>query len=342
MNNPRPTPISDCDVFGIGAALTDTEIVISEQQLTDMGIAKGVMTLIDGERRQYLLDIITDEQIIKHASGGSAANTIVAHSLFGGNSFFSGIVARDKNGERYLDDLSRARVHYNRDKFITQGVTGTCLVFITPDAERTMNTYLGINAALSPQQIDTTQLAHSTYLYMESYLLASPAGRESALYAHQVATHSPAKIVVSFSDPHIVDTCRDYIAHLIEPRVDIIFCNKDEAFAWTQTDSLSAAAEKLQQYTDLGIITCGADGVYINDCGDHHFIDAVKVNAVDVNGAGDMFAGAFLYSIIAGKTSVESGNFAAACAARLVTHYGPRLPHNEYQTLKEHNGIPPL
>lgn len=324
------------DIYGIGAALVDTEISLNDADLQRMQVQKGVMTLVDEARQTELMSALSDHLIAsKRASGGSAANTIIAASYFGCRNFYSCKVANDDNGAFYLHDMAAAGVATPRHLSPPAGITGKCLVMITPDAERTMNTFLGMSEQLSVAEIDEEALVQSNFAYIEGYLVTSPTGRAAAIHLRQQAQKTGTKVAMSLSDPAMVQFFRDGLLEMIGERIDLIFCNRDEAVSFTQSADFESACVALKQYTRQFAITCGAAGAVVFD-GEHlHTIAAPAVKAIDTNGAGDMFAGAFLYGLSRDLSFPEAAGFANLAAATVVTQYGPRLRAEQHASLKQ-------
>jgi len=326
-------------VYGVGAALVDTEIEVSDTDLATMAVEKGLMTLVDEPRQAQLLDHLSDHLVhSKRASGGSAANTIIAIAQFGGSAFYSCKVADDENGQFYLRDLRAAGVDHRDDPIDKNstgqaGITGKCLVLITPDAERSMNTFLGISATLSEHDLTPEAIAASAYVYLEGYLVTSPTGRAAAIRTREIAEQHGVKTALSFSDPGIVAYFRDGLREMLGVRVDLLFCNRDEALSWAQTDNLEAAIESLKSIANTFAITLGAEGALVYDGTTLHNVAPCKVKAIDTNGAGDMFAGAFLYGITQGQSYAEAGRLASLAAATVVSDYGPRLSTDQQRQL---------
>jgi sugar/nucleoside kinase (ribokinase family) len=322
-------------IYGIGAALVDTEIEVADSDLQLYQIDKGVMTLVDEARQHQLMDYLSDHLIAsKRASGGSACNTIIAASYFGAKNFYSCKVANDDNGHFYLNDLRAAGVDYH-DRELDGGITGKCLVMITPDAERTMNTFLGISADLSIAELHHDAVAQSQYVYIEGYLVSSPTGKAAAIHLRQLAEQHGVKTSLSLSDPAMVQFFGDGLRDMIGERVDLLFCNQDEALTFTDTQSVEAAAEELKTCAHTFAITLGAKGALVFDGKSMINIKAQPVKAIDTNGAGDMFAGAFLYAITHGHSFEQAGNLASLAAAKLVTQFGPRLPAEQHASIKQ-------
>lgn len=313
-------------VYGVGAALVDTEIEVTDADLATMKVEKAVMTLVDEARQAELLEHLSGHLVhSKRTSGGSAANTIIAIAQFGGSTFYSCKVANDDNGHFYLHDLKAAGVDCHIDKERDHGVTGKCLVMITPDAERTMNTYLGISATLSTDDLSHEAIVESEYVYLEGYLVTSPTGRAAAIRTREIAEKNGVKIALSFSDPGIVAYFRDGLKEMIGSKIDLLFCNSHEALSWAETDDLDKAIVEIKKIANQFAITLGAEGALVYDGVAQHRIAPHKVTAVDTNGAGDMFAGAFLYGITQGWSFPDAGKLASVAAATVVSDYGPRM-----------------
>ncbi|MCW9047695.1 MAG: adenosine kinase [Gammaproteobacteria bacterium] len=319
-------------VYGVGNALVDMEFEVEDSFFSDNGVDKGVMTLVDEERQHELIGHL-DAFEGKRASGGSAANTIIAASYFGGNSFYSCKVASDELGDFYVHDLKAAGVDSNVDDGRKEGVTGKCLVMVTPDAERTMNTYLGITSTFSVDELHISAIKESEYLYIEGYLVSSDTGRHAAIEARKVAEENGVKTAITFSDPAMVQFFKDGLKEMIGTKVDLLFCNEAEALSWADTDDIDTAIESLKQVASTFAVTFGPKGAVLFDGKNLLEISAHETKAVDSNGAGDMFAGAFLYGITHGHSFYEAGNIASLAAAKVVSQFGPRLAASEHQDI---------
>ena len=321
-------------VYGIGAALVDTEIEVSDTELSQMGVEKGLMTLVDEARQSELIEHLEGHLVhSKKASGGSACNTTIAASYFGANAYYSCKVAADDNGDFFMGDLKNAGVDGPFDAAKEQGITGKCLVMITPDAERSMNTFLGISETLSTQELNHDAIKASEYVYYEGYVVTSPTGRASAIEARKVAEANGVKTAISLSDPGMVEFFKDGLQEMIGDSVDLLFCNEDEAMGWGKTDNLEAAIETIKAISKTFAITRGSKGAVVFDGEKLITIEPHSVKAVDTNGAGDMFAGAFLYAITHGHDFATAGKLASRAAAEVVANYGPRLPAAAHQAI---------
>ncbi|MFL0798143.1 MAG: adenosine kinase [Cellvibrionaceae bacterium] len=313
-------------IYGIGAALVDTEIEVEDHDLTQLEIDKGVMTLVDEDRQHHLINYLSDHLMAsRRASGGSAANTIIASSYFGAKNFYSCKVADDDNGHFYLKDMRDAGVDVHQKSELPNGITGKCLVMITKDAERTMNTFLGISETLSVDELHLDAVAQSQYVYIEGYLVTSPTGKAAAIRLREEAEKHHVKTALSLSDPAMVQFFKEGLLEMIGERVNLLFCNQDEAFSFTDTDNIVAAVDALKNYADQFAITCGSDGAVLFDGEKIINIDSHAVKAIDSNGAGDMFAGAFLYGITHDYSFQQAGDLASKAAATVVSQFGPRL-----------------
>ncbi|MCW9013348.1 MAG: adenosine kinase [Gammaproteobacteria bacterium] len=319
-------------VYGIGNALVDMEFEVEDEFFQQYGIDKGLMTLVD-EQRQHELITHLDAFDGKKASGGSAANTIIAVNYFGGKSFYSCKVSSDELGDFYVEDLQAAGVDSNVGDGRKDGITGKCLVLVTPDAERTMNTFLGITETFSVDEIHQDALTQSEYLYIEGYLVTSPTGRHAAIEARRIAEDAGVKTALTFSDPAMVKFFKDGLAEMIGAKVDLLFCNEAEALSWAGTENFDQAVESIKQIADTFAITLGSKGALLYDGKRVIEISAHEITAVDSNGAGDMFAGAFLYGITHGHSFFEAGNIASLAAAKVVSQFGPRLNAEEHKAI---------
>lgn len=321
------------DVYGIGNALVDLELKVNDQFLYDHNVKKGLMTLVDEDTQFRLIGAI-EGQTFERKSGGSAANTVIAVSQFGGNSFYSCKVSNDEYGDFYLKDMNNAGVDTNLDgKERTDGITGKCLVMVTPDADRTMNTFLGATTDISESEVDEYAIKDSEYIYLEGYLTASATGMKAMKLAKKIAEDNGVKTSITLSDPSIVQAFRDNFVDVIGASVDLLFCNEEEAMAFTQTTDVLEAREALKKEARQFVITLGKNGAMIYDGQTFIDIEPYQVDALDTNGAGDMFAGAFLYGITNGMSMAGAGSLASLAGSRVVSQYGPRLPWHDAQKL---------
>jgi sugar/nucleoside kinase (ribokinase family) len=319
-------------VYGMGNALVDMEVEVSQDYLEKMGVEKGVMTLVDQERQDELLSKI-DGQQHRRTCGGSAANTIIAVSQLGGRSYYSCKVASDEAGDFYFEDLLSHGVQTNLHGNREEGVSGKCMVFVTPDADRTMNTYLGITADFSESEISWDELKDSEYLYIEGYLVTNPNGVIAAEKACQFAKENGVKTALTFSDPGIVAHFEEGFHRMIGSGVDLLFCNEAEALSFSGKNNIEEALDVLKKFGKTIAITLGKKGALLWDGQKQIEVITQKVDAVDTNGAGDLFAGSFLYAITHGHKFGEAGKLACAAASKLVTQFGARLDDGQAKSV---------
>jgi len=313
------------DVYGIGNAIVDIVTEVDHDFFQKNEIEKGVMTLVDEKRQHHLMKAI-DMKRSKMSGGGSAGNTVVALNQFGGKSFYSCLVSNDELGKFFLEDLKRNGVDTNlKHENCPNGITGKCLVMTSPDAERTMNTFLGVSSFLSPEHLDENAIKNSTYVYLEGYLVASPKGLEAIKEAKKIAEKNGIHVALTFSDASMVKYFSRQMEEIVGAGVDMLFCNEEEAMIYTGTNSVNEAREALKKLAKKFSITLGANGAMIYDGDTFIQIEPYKVKAIDTNGAGDMFAGAFMYGITHGHSYAEAGKLASLASSRIVSQFGPRM-----------------
>jgi len=319
------------DVYGIGNAIVDIVTEVQDDFFGRNGIEKGVMTLVDDKRQAELMKAI-DMAKSKVTGGGSAANTVVALSQFGGKGFYSCLVAKDDLGKLFLGSLSADGVDTNmKHETCPEGDSGRCLVMTAPDASRTMNTFLGVSSLLSPEHLDEEAIRNSSYVYLEGYLVPSPNGLAALKTAKKLAEKHQIPVALTFSDPSMVKYFGAQMKEIVGASVDLLFCNDEEAMLFTETTSVAEAREKLKEVAKRFVITLGANGALIYDGDTFIQIEPYKVTAVDTNGAGDMFAGAFLYAITHHHSYADAGKLASLASSRVVSQFGPRLAKDQVQ-----------
>ena len=294
------------------------------------------MALIEEDDQNKLIAELSKlGELKKQCGGGSAANSLVAFAQFGGSAFYCCKVADDEAGQFYRQDLEQVGIRTNLETQQNPGTTGRCLVMVTPDAERTMRTHLGITADLSVDELDEEAIAASEYLYIEGYLITSEIARGAINRAKQIARENNTKLVMTCSDPAMVKYFRDGIEDILDGGVDLMFCNREEAELLTGESDAEAAAKALLAQAKTVAITLGKDGALIMDQQRQVHIPGVEVKAIDTNGAGDMFAGAMLYGLTKGLSLADAGRLASHAAAELVTEFGARLSKARQQQLLE-------
>ncbi len=320
------------DVYGLGNALVDMEFEINDQFLHDNGIDKGVMTLVDENQQHELIEQLDTFEGNK-ASGGSAANTLIAVSSMGGSSYYTCKVADDDLGHFYLNDLKTANVDCNMEGKHKGGITGKCLVMITPDAERTMHTFLGVSSELSPYEVSEDAIKNASFCYLEGYLTTSESGKAANIQARKIAETNNIKTALTFSDPFVAEHFREGFTETIGNGIDLLFCNEAEALSYTRKNNIDEAVEVIKTFAKTFAITLGAEGAAVYDGSNIISIAANPVKAVDTNGAGDLFAGAFMYGLTHGKSFEEAGILASKASSIIVSQFGPRLKLEQYQSL---------
>jgi sugar/nucleoside kinase (ribokinase family) len=322
------------DVYAIGNALVDYEIEVDDAFLTNNGVEKALMTLVDADRQKKLIEAVQGKIKAKQG-GGSAANTIIAVSKLGGKGYYSCKVAGDEDGKVYLKDLTDNGLDTNLDiNNLPEGITGKCLVMVSPDTERTMNTYLGITSDYSTSELKKESLVEAKFLFIEGYLVTSPSGLEAMKEAKKMAQENDVKVSLTFSDPSMVKYFKDQMKEVVGESIDLLFCNEEEAMLFTDTETVEEAREALKKVAKIFAITQGKNGAMIWDGETFIDIEPYSVTAVDSNGAGDMFSGAFLYAITNGHNYASAGKLASKAASAVVGKFGPRLSAETLLQLK--------
>ena len=322
------------DVYALGNALVDMEYEVGEDDLRHLDIDKGVMTLVDEAHQLRIMQHLRERQHHR-APGGSAANSVIALAQFGGSGFYSCKVADDELGRFYLRDLAAGGVATPAGSFLDTGDTGRCVVLVTPDSDRTMCTYLGISDNLSLHELDARAIRGSKYFYTEGYLVTSDTARAAAIEARKLAEAAGVKTAISLSDPNMVKFFKDGLKEMIGERMDLVFGNEHEAKGMAETENLDEALAYMKTIAREFAVTRGSDGALIFDGTDLIEISPVKVEPVDTVGAGDMFAGAFLYGLTRGWEHKRAGDLASAASAKLVTKLGPRMSDADTSALRD-------
>jgi sugar/nucleoside kinase (ribokinase family) len=326
--------MSHYDLYAIGNALVDSEYEVSDAQLKSMGVDKRHMTLIDTPRRAQLLEHVK-ALTPRQTGGGSAGNTVVALAQLGGKAFYSCKVAHDALGDFYVKDLQARGVDTNLNHTrASDGQTGSCLVLVTPDAERSMCTFLGVSAELDDAALHPKDIEKSKIYYMEGYLAASPTGLAAALKGRQIAREAGVALALTLSDVSMIQFCKAGLDAMLGDGVDYLFCNQEEAQVWCGSQDLNVVKETLKKLAKMVCLTRGPDGSEIITAQNSWHVPAEKVQAIDTNGAGDMFAGAFLYAITKGYSPEQAANLGNHAAAAVVSQHGNRLTLGQLSTIK--------
>lgn len=332
-------------IVAIGNALVDSEYLLNEDQLRATGLTKGNMTLASHSEQQALIDQLAQQQIqaSKQASGGSAANSIYAAASLGSQTYYACRVGDDAAGQFYLADLNRVGIATASQSIALGGTTGSCMVIVTPDGERTMQTHLGTSAEINADDIDFSQLSNAKWLYLEGYLAMSPSIQEGISQLRDYAREHDIKVAVSFADPAVVKFGHEGLVHMLADGVDVIFCNAEEAMLFTGKSSHEAATKALLDHSKMAVVTRGAHGTLVayqegvvKEYYENNLVEVsspVITDVLDTNGAGDNFAGAFLYALSENHEIRICGKLASAVASQVIRQFGPRLLQAQYQDI---------
>ncbi len=313
-------------VIGVGNALVDVLVQTSEEfivgQKTMHGMEKGAMTLIDEARA---VDLYTKMGKGLETSGGSAANTLAGFASFGGKGGFIGKVADDPLGLTYKKDMQAQGIIYDTQPLVMGAKTGRCLILVTPDAQRTMNTFLGASAELRAGDIDPDFIASAQVTYLEGYLFDKPQAKEAFIAAAQYAHDAGHRVALTLSDPFCVDRHRHDFINLVQNHVDILFANEQEIKSLFMQHEFKDAMNAVGEHVEVAVLTRSEKGAVVVSKGKTIEIKAEPVSKViDTTGAGDQFAAGFLYGFTEGLTLEKCGRLGALAAAEVISHIGPR------------------
>lgn len=307
---------------GIGNALVDLEYRVTDAELASFGVNKGAMTLTEPSRQHDMIQAL-GERDVHRCSGGSAANTIIAFAQFGGSAAYASLLGADHFGNFYASEFKDLGIVLNAE-LVSGATTGSCLVLITPDSERTLNTTLAINTDFSPRHVDENLIKASEWVYIEGYKLTDDNGAEAVDHALFYAKKHDTRVAISCSDGFIIDVFGDRLRSVLQ-RADLVFCNEREGTGLAQTDSVHDAYNYLVATYPNAVLTAGAEGSRVRWNGLDAQIPAYKVQPVDTTGAGDMYAGAFLYGVLHRHHPEHAGRLASYASAQVVAQYGARL-----------------
>ena len=313
------------DLVGIGNALVDIEIQVDDAFIEQASVTKGGMTLSSVEDQKKILEFLKSKPK-KISSGGSAANTVHGASVLGAKSYYLGRVANDANGKYYTEDMKNCGVGFIGPSTDEEG-TGTCVILITPDTERTMLTNLGVSSYLHPEIVDERIVKNSRGVYVEGYLWTGDETREAGLLMARLAKKAGIPVSFTLSDAFVVNTFKESLVNFIQGDVDILFCNEVEGLAMTgETDPIKAF-KMLQEMVHTVFLTLGSNGSLVGKRGSEPIaVKTFPVKAVDATGAGDLFAAGALYGVLENYSLEESAIIGSYCAAQVVSHMGGRLP----------------
>jgi sugar/nucleoside kinase (ribokinase family) len=311
------------DVVGLGNALVDVLSHEADSFLDEHGLVRGAMDLIDTERAELLYGSMGPATEI---SGGSAANTMVGVASLGGTSAFVGRVRDDTLGKVFAHDVRAAGVEFVTAPATSGQPTGRCLIVVTPDAERTLNTYLGAAAEFGPEDVDADVVAGAQITYLEGYLWDQPRAKEAFRHAARLAHDAGRRVALTLSDGFCVDRHRADFVELIEREVDILFANEGEICSLYEVDEFDAALQRVNHHCEIAALTRSAKGSLIVRGEEVHLIDAQPVpnGVVDTTGAGDQYAAGFLYGFTHGHDLGTCGRLGAIAAAEVISHLGAR------------------
>jgi sugar/nucleoside kinase (ribokinase family) len=322
--------MSELDVVAIGNALVDVLAHSDDAFLESQGIAKGSMTLIDAARAEALYASMGPGV---EMSGGSAANTIAGLASLGGRAGYVGKVAADQLGEIFRHDITAQGVEFSSKAHPGGKPTGRCLIFVSPDAQRTMQTFLGSAGEVGPDDIDEAQILRAQYIYFEGYLWDAAPAKQAYVKAAGIAHAAGRKAAFTLSDTFCVDRHRAEFVDLVHGHVDLLFANEAEIHALYRANTLDEAVAAVRGKCEIAVITRSEKGALIVTPDETVEVPAHPVaKVVDTTGAGDLFAAGFLYGVTHGKPLAECGRIAALCAAEIISHFGAR-PEVKLSTL---------
>jgi len=322
--------VAKYDVVGVGNALVDVISHANDQFIASYELVKGSMTLVDTDRALYLYKALGSAV---EMSGGSAANTMTGVASFGGTAAYIGKVSDDDLGNVFGHDLRAVGVQFRPGQPDGETPTGRCIIVVTPDAERTMSTYLGVSSLLCADDIDEATVAAGKVLYMEGYLYDRPEAKKAFRRAAGIAHANGRMVSLTLSDSFCVDRHRDDFRSLVTDEVDILFGNRDELVSLYEVDTFEAAVQCVQRDCHLAVITVGAEGCYIISRDEVRTAPAEPVQQVlDTTGAGDLFAAGFLYGYTREYPLEHCAKLGSIAAAEVISHVGPR-PLVELRTL---------
>jgi sugar/nucleoside kinase (ribokinase family) len=314
--------VADVDVVGIGNALVDVLSQESEAFLAAQRLTKGAMQLVDESRARELYAAMGPAVEV---SGGSAANTVVGVASFGGHAHYIGKVRDDQLGDVFSHDLRAVGVGYTTSAATGGPATGRCLIVVTPDAQRTLTTYLGASVMLGPGDVDKELIERATILYLEGYLFDPPEAQRAFHVAAGVAHAAGRRVALTLSDPFCVGRHRAAFRELVERHVDILFANEAEIRALYEAADFDEALQQIRHHCAVAALTRSERGSVVVAGADVHVVDARRLGAVvDTTGAGDLYAAGFLFGLSRGRDLATCGRLGALAAAEVISHVGAR------------------
>ncbi len=322
MSAPLDLADADFDVLGIGNALVDVLSTEDDAFIERLGLTKGAMTLIDTDRAEAIYAAMGETT---EMSGGSAANTLSGVASFGGRAAYSGRVKDDGLGKAFAHDLNSLGVHFESVRAVEGDPTGRCMIVVTPDGERTMNTYLGASATLCADDLDLDLIARAKVTFLEGYLFDRPEAKAAFRVAAEAAHAAGRKVSLTLSDGFCVERHRDDFLELVAEGVDILFANEDEITKLYGVDSFEEGVEAVRGVCEIAAVTRGRQGSVVVTKEDLVAVEAHQVpKRVDTTGAGDLYAAGFLFGLTEGRPLHECGRLGSIAAAAVIGHIGPR------------------
>lgn len=314
--------MKDIQLCGLGNGLVDLQYEVPEIELVSIGLKKGEMILVESEAQKKVVELYSGKKHNK-CSGGAAANTIICFSQLGGNAAYTTVLGNDEFGKFYAQEFIDLGINLKAE-FLDDYPTGTCFVFITPDSERTMHTSLGATAFFGKHNIDESIVARSEWLYAEGYKFTAPASTEALLHSVELAKKHGTKVSLTFSDVFIIDHFKENLEKVVL-NSDLVFCNENEAKRYTGESDIKKAVEILSRQCPNVVVTLGGDGSIIKWEGQIYEIPSYPATPVDTTGAGDCFAGGFMYGLITTGNPLKAGHLASAVGAKVVSQLGARI-----------------
>lgn len=327
---------SSFDVAGLGNAIVDVIAPVDDAFLLKHRIAKGTMTLIDEFRATQLYEALNTTT---ETGGGSAANTMAGLASLGGNGVFVGKVKHDRLGTSFSQSMKDIGVTFHVPFAEDGPSTASCMIAVTPDGQRSMNTYLGACRELKPSDIDEEQIASAQIVYVEGYLWDLPDAKSAIRKAMAAAKKAGRKIAFTLSDPFCVSRWREEFLDLLKSDIDILFANEEEAKSLYEVESFDDVLQHFHNWHGIAALTRSEKGCVVAQRHDVHVIDAHPVaKVIDTTGAGDQYAAAFLYGLTHGKHLADCGRLGSLAAAEVISHYGAR-PETPLKTLAKDAGL---
>jgi sugar/nucleoside kinase (ribokinase family) len=325
------------DVVGIGNAIVDVQMRTDDALLAAQGLVKGTMALIDAPRAEALYALMG---LAAATSGGSVANSIAGVASLGGKAAFIGKVADDELGEIFARDLRAMGVRFDTPPLHGGPRSGRCLIMVTPDAQRTMNTFLGASVEFEPRDIDRDLIEAAQLTYLEGYLFDRPTAKAAFRAAAEIAHRAGRKLALSLSDPFCVERHRADFRDLVHHHIDVLFANEIEICSLYETKDFERAVSAVRGECEIAVLTRSAQGSVIVTPGETVAVAPQAVRAVvDTTGAGDLYASGFLYGLTHGRPLAVCGRLGSLCAAEIISHFGAR-PETSLKELAAKAGLP--